>query len=335
MQNKDSIPTPPSSSSSSSSSSLSSTKKRILFIRHGRTYMNEYLSQPGSRWGDAGFTDIGLPSQLYRDSPLSEKGIRQAQDLYYLIQQQKEEKEKKKEKERSEMGAEREEIEKIEKMIIPSVDEIDLVVLSPLTRSFQTFEYGLLPHLLLNDEQKQQLLKQQQQQNEGSQEQKPIIRPEHISIPVISLPLASERVYLMSDLGLSVEELKHKFPYVNYDTGFDHFDNNEWWFTVMKQDNKEMNKTHTFNSIHESKYKEWRPHKEGQQYSCYGEPDAEFNQRMMALYQWLDQCDESTICLVSHWGVLDYFTGMDFENCELKLIPFEDITMHLKSKSML
>ena len=61
--------------------------KTIVLIRHGCTYMNEYLSRPGSRWGDPGFTDVfsaeggqrgGETDRFYRDSPLSPRGVRQA-----------------------------------------------------------------------------------------------------------------------------------------------------------------------------------------------------------------------------------------------------------------
>ena len=33
---------------------------RLLLVRHGRTFMNEHLSQPGKAWGDPGFVDPGL-----------------------------------------------------------------------------------------------------------------------------------------------------------------------------------------------------------------------------------------------------------------------------------
>ena len=33
---------------------------RLLLVRHGRTFMNEHLSQPGKAWGAAGFVDPGL-----------------------------------------------------------------------------------------------------------------------------------------------------------------------------------------------------------------------------------------------------------------------------------
>ena len=32
----------------------------LLLVRHGRTFMNEHLSQPGKAWGAAGFVDPGL-----------------------------------------------------------------------------------------------------------------------------------------------------------------------------------------------------------------------------------------------------------------------------------
>lgn len=50
--------------------------------------MNECMSRPGCRWGDHGFTDVFPPSpdsdgneELYRDSPLSLRGVRQARRL--------------------------------------------------------------------------------------------------------------------------------------------------------------------------------------------------------------------------------------------------------------
>jgi len=51
--------------------------KRIVLIRHGCTYMNEYLSQEGCRWGDAGFTDhFEEPdrTEMYQDSRLHRWG---------------------------------------------------------------------------------------------------------------------------------------------------------------------------------------------------------------------------------------------------------------------
>jgi len=278
------------------------SNKRIIFIRHGRTYMNEYLSRPGSRWGDAGFTDIGLPKDLYRDSPLSQKGIEQAKALCGRIAvglNQKDSNDK--------------------SFNVANMSEIDLVVVSPLTRAFQTFEYGLLPHII------------NQQDNEESNS-----LTKKKNIPIIALPLASERVYLISDLGLPTEILKQKFPYADFSSEFTQFDK-EWWFTVNGANPLEILKedkpSHCFNSIDLSQYKEWRPNDEGQTYACLGEPDEQFNQRMIALYEWLANRRERNICVVSHWGVLEFLTGFEFENCEVRTIPFDQIQRHVKISS--
>ena len=61
---------------------------------------------------------------------------------------------------------------------------------------------------------------------------------------------------------------------------------------------------------------EWRPYGQGQKYACEGEPDIIFNQRMMNLYKWIQNRNESNICLVCHWGVIRWFVGCEFENCE-------------------
>ena len=46
---------------------------------------------------------------------------------------------------------------------------------------------------------------------------------------------------------------------------------------------------------------------------------------MMELYKWLESRNENVICLICHWGVLDWLTGKDFKNCEVKEVSFFDI----------
>jgi hypothetical protein len=46
---------------------------------------------------------------------------------------------------------------------------------------------------------------------------------------------------------------------------------------------------------------------------------------MTNLYRWLEQRPEQNIAVVSHWGVMDWLLGQDFDNCELRVVPFEDI----------
>lgn len=292
--------------------SPSQNEKRIIFVRHGRTYMNEYLSQPGCRWGDAGFTDVGLSDDLYRDSPLSPKGMEQAKDLCQRIALSM--------NENSSMVNDMDgKSDECCNESIVNLKDVDLVVVSPLTRSLQTFEYGLMQHCIIMDE-----------NSKGGKQ---------LHVPVIATPLASERVYLISDLGLHVNELKNKFPYADFTSEFDKFEE-KWWFTVNSNsmsschnvNNKGENEKYPFNSMESSKYVEWRPNLEGQTYACYGEPDNQFNQRMIALYEWLDSRTECKICMISHWGVLEYLTGMDFDNCQVKDISFDQIKCHVELK---
>jgi len=75
------------------------------------------------------------------------------------------------------------------------VESIDLIACSPLTRALQTTEIALVPHFRRGADSSQQQQKQQQQ-----------------GVPIVALPLASERVYLISDLGTTTVELKDRFP---------------------------------------------------------------------------------------------------------------------------
>ena len=253
------------------------SNKRIVIIRHGCTYMNEYLSKPGSRWGDAGFTDIFEdPDQfdLFRDSRLSDRGIHQAKRLGsrlgHLLEADR-------------PGSD------IDLGLDPQdqnvVRDIELIACSPLTRALQTTELSLVPHMERDDD--------------GCPK-----------VPVVALPLASERVYLVSDVGRSTDELGRQFPCVDFESAIGTSEKDCWWFTYESD-------TH-------APYLEWRPNDQGQEYACKGEPESDFNARMTALYDWLDAREESTIALVCHWGVIDWLIGEDFENCEMKAVPFHE-----------
>lgn len=103
----------------SSSSALSPQlgPKKVTFVRHGITHMNEYLGSY-KPFGAHGFSDVfyGKKLQLYRDTPLSVWGERQAKQV---LARRK-----------------------------PSwADDTELVCLSPLTRALQTFDIGLKHHI--------------------------------------------------------------------------------------------------------------------------------------------------------------------------------------------
>lgn len=108
------------------------TAKSVVFLRHGCTYMNEYLGR-GVAFGEPGFTDIfdtATEQRYYRDTPLSPLGQRQVQALAASS---------------------------------PSfLNDCELIVTSPLTRALQTLHHGLWPVLSSSRQQQQQ---QQQHQS--------------------------------------------------------------------------------------------------------------------------------------------------------------------------
>lgn len=53
-----------------------------------------------------------------------------------------------------------------------------------------------------------------------------------------------------------------------------------------------------------------------------GEIESAFNKRMVSLYDWLESREETIIALICHWGVLEWLTGYDFDNCEMRVVDF-------------
>lgn len=251
-----------SNDSDSSSSSSSSKAKTVTFIRHGCTYMNEYLggADGGRSFGSPRFTDVfhsdDLRRQKYQDSPLSPRGQKQARNMAQRVHD--------------------------------FVSDCELVVVSPLTRALQTFDIGLRPHFVNNNNKKN-------------------------VVPVVALPEAAERLYLISDVGRSVEQLQSLYDYVDFETGFgEHHDRNQWWYHPSKQQQHQG-------------YVEWRPVGQGQRYSCPGEPLDDFRRRMSRLHAWLDERSEQNIAVVCHHGVIESFLDCDFDNCQYRSIPFASL----------
>lgn len=249
------------------------TKKRIVFIRHGRTYMNDHIN--GIHYGQPGFTDVfpDTPEnkEKYYDSPLGPRGVSQVQELH----------------ERVKRLINGDDIAAAELSIPPDqssiLDEIDLIVTSPLTRALQTMENGLYPSL------------------------------ESRGLPVVAVPQAAERIFLVADLGKSRRDLKVSYPYVDFDSAFpssvgidDH-----WHY---KHTEKEA-----------QNYVEWRPSGEGQIYGCLGEPQPRFEERMESLIEWLSSRPETTIAVVCHAGVILWFLGEVIDNCHVRVVDFNDL----------
>ena len=163
--------------------------------------------------------------------------------------------------------------------------DCDLVVVSPLTRALETLDIGLKEHLV--DEKADAKTK----------------------TPVIALPEAAERLYLISDVGKPTSDLQKQFGYVDFEEGFgEHIDQDAWWYQPSTK-----------------AYQEWRPVGKGQKYACPGEPDEYFDRRMIRLFKWLSQRPEQKITVVCHWGVIDWMLDMDFDNCAWKEVDLQDV----------
>lgn len=247
--------------------------KRIAFIRHGRTYMNDYIN--GIHYGQPGFTDVFPDTQenkdKYYDSPLGPTGEDQVQLLDNRLK-------------RLSIGDPTAAIElSLSSKHESFLEELDLIVTSPLTRALQTTEKGLYPCVRSRD------------------------------IPVVAVPHAAERIFLVADLGKTRRQLKLEYPYVDLDSGFPSDVGEEafWHYVPSKEEDEN--------------YVEWRPSGEGQVYACLGEPEHRFEERMGRLVEWLESRPETTIAVVCHAGVILWFLGEVIDNCNLRVVDFDDL----------
>jgi broad specificity phosphatase PhoE len=255
--------------------------KQIVWIRHGCTFMNEFLGR--HEFGCPNFSDVFSPSdQLYFDSKLSPLGLRQSKQM-------------------------------MQKLITSKSDStwlenLELVVVSPLTRALQTFDIGL----------------------------RPVLMEKSISPKIAALPLATERLYLISDHGRSRTDLDRDWGnLIDFESFFRSQDGallEEWWFGL---DDYRDAKTSMSSGITSETYVEWRPISQNQKYACPGEDDTTFEIRMQRLYQWLANRPESTIAVICHWGVIDWFLDREFRNCEIGVVNFDDLRPLGKDHSIL
>jgi glucosyl-3-phosphoglycerate phosphatase len=153
----------------------------------------------------------------------------------------------------------------LKKTVLP--EEIQLIVASPLTRAIETAELAFRG-----------------------------FPPE---IPRMVLPLARERLYLSSDVGVRRSTLQTRYP--------------KWDFSAIPNDDPWW---YTFNADSGDEYVEWRPSGE---YACPGEPEDVFRDRLIQLRGWLESRPEETIALVTHWGVVRGLTSESFSNCEMRV----------------
>jgi broad specificity phosphatase PhoE len=244
------------------------TKKVIYGLRHAHSQANAWMSQPGNDWGDATFRDD--PSLV--DASLSDQGRRQVAALADRL-----------------AGAS----SSTTSSSSAWVDEVELVVVSPLTRCLQTWEGGCRSAFL-----------ERRSDGEADSMAPPV---------VLALPLAAERVFTASDTGRSIAAMRKEFPHIDWAAcdGPSHpaatdptTTSSPWWYSPSQT---------TVDGTDE-----WRPHGQGQSYAVPGEPEDVFTARMDQLQTWLQERPEKCILLVCHWGVLRHFTGDDhIDNCSL------------------
>lgn len=151
-------------------------EQTFYFVRHGLTEMNEVLHQ--MEWGSPGFFDKGL-----WDTKLSAAGVEQAIELHKQWREQ--------------FDAE----PSPASHVVPW-ENVDLVVVSPLVRTMQTYEL-LVEHT-----------------------SPPLIDP---AVPRYVHPLLRERLYLSSDAGSPRSVLQLQFP--RFDFSSLPQDDSPWWYT--------------------------------------------------------------------------------------------------------
>jgi hypothetical protein len=348
-------------------------RKRLVFLRHGRTHMNEWIND--IHFGGPNFTDIFPDTPEYRtryhDTPLSPTGMWQAKQLCHQLE-----------------TLQRANQERITTRTAEALDssewtmrwnraldalqlseddahwleELDLIVTSPHTRALQTVEIGLLPLL-------RSLPTTITTKKDGP-----------TTVPIVALPLAAERLYLVSDLGSPRSQLAQTFDFCDFATGFDRHTDSSTFLgsvtpalstltttttaTATEREAEEQEDPWHYRPSPEqvANYVEWRPHGQGQQYACLGEPQEQFDQRMNELYQWLQKKmigmdddndppdhphvhkdhdggekenmkqEYSTIAVVCHWGVIDWMIQDSFQNCELRVVSLDDLKPRALSK---
>lgn len=232
------------------------------------------MERPGHAWGDPNYNDY---TGNVRDAPLS--AIGQVQAAQALLQ-----------------------------LDDADLEEVELVVVSPLTRCLETLLYSNFLNSTTSPS--------RGQNDTTTTTTTATICPTRP--PVIVLPLASERVYSVSETGRSKSTLLAALPPATHDWDWSHVpddDNNEcWWYTgTTTSDDSDDNDDHNDDDINYEE--EWRPHGQGQVYAVPGEPMTSFQRRMEKLRHWLvEHRPERCILLVTHWGVIRYLSSLVGEN---------------------
>jgi len=71
----------------------------------------------------------------------------------------------------------------------------------------------------------------------------------------------------------------------------------------------------------------WWHSPDGSSHAVELEPEEAFLERCRLLLAWLAERPESSIAVVTHWGVLKALTGAEFANCELRTMRLGDLAV--------
>jgi broad specificity phosphatase PhoE len=264
------IATPTSTSTSTSGPSIKD--KRIIFVRHGTTEMNERMKE--MPWFSPKFVDAGL-----WDTRLSEKGTVQAKEVHQNLSNGN--------------GNEKYNLSKVEALIA-----------SPLTRTMQTAEL-IFSHTqqLLPDIPRicQPLLRERLYLSSEVGRPKSELKSDFQNWDLSALPDDdSAWWYTHPDAELRKAKAKDRgssYTYVSTTR-------------KVRRDKRGFEEGTDIDTLREmvsdlagtspkNPYVEWRP---VGKYCVEGEPRGEFVARMGALREWLAARPESCIAVVAHWG---------------------------------
>jgi broad specificity phosphatase PhoE len=261
----------------------------VYGIRHGTSVSNEWMTGPNA-WGAPTYDD----RLNIRDSPLSAAGIAQAKALCRTWQEE----------------LQRRNSDNDDDIPPHWLSKVQLIVLSPLTRCLQTYQYAIQPLFLSRWQQ-------------GNVEQRSPPPPR-----VVVQPLLAERLYTRSETGRPVSILRREFPGAEIDWSLlpddEHHDAPQqqhvqrqdlssavpdgcWWYHP---------RVPTRFTANVPLSQEWRPHEQGQVYGdVAGEPWVVFERRMQALSHWLhNEQPETCILTVGHWGVYRHLASIELDN---------------------
>eukprot|EP01100_Stratorugosa_tubuloviscum_P001473 TRINITY_DN1329_c1_g1_i2.p1 TRINITY_DN1329_c1_g1~~TRINITY_DN1329_c1_g1_i2.p1 ORF type:complete len:223 (-),score=80.45 TRINITY_DN1329_c1_g1_i2:229-897(-) len=193
-----------------------------------------FIRHAQSTWNEAMSTTGRDP--MHFDALLTQKGITQAQNLRKKLEENN------------------------------VLSEVELIVVSPLSRCLLTCEIGLEDYIK--------------------------------TIPVVILPTIREIISGSDDTGNYVEDLEKQFKHFSFDLL--KLEPRIWWYTDGSKDEPLAQFRQRF-----------------EQNGGYFEPDECALKRVKETIDWLKNCSQTKICVVSHSDFINSIIGRSLKNAEL------------------